>query len=184
FINRIIRATETHPDEGGREVLLILEDLDKPTVKIALDLFCTNGSALSQPQCKIIFTVPTSLLYSGQYNVVKQNFSKQFPLPNYKINEKSGERNDRGWGRMREIVERRMDSQLIESRALDHAVEMSGEVVRELVRSIQGSAIRALVAKRNVIKHEHVEQAVDEMRTEYNFSLTRDEYVEILHKVH
>ena len=55
-------------------------------------------------------------------------------------------------------------SQLIELRALDHAVEMSGGVVRELVRIIQGSASRALVAKANVIKFEHVEQAVDELR--------------------
>jgi hypothetical protein len=184
FINRIIRAIETHPDAGGREVLLILEDLDKPTVDVAMDLFSTKGPILTQPECKIIFTVPTSLLYSGQYNVVKQNFSKQFPLPSFKINEKSGERNERGWAKMREIVERRMERPLIESRALDHAVEMSGGVVRELVRIIQGSASRALVAKANVIKHEHVEQAVDELRTEYSFSLTRDEYVEILRKVH
>ena len=184
FINRIIRAIETHPDAGGREVLLILEDLDKPTVDVAMDLFSTKGPILTQPECKIIFTVPTSLLFSGQYNVVKQNFSKQFSLPNFKIIEKSGERNDRGWARMREIVERRMERQLIESKALDYAVEMSGGVVRELVRIIQGSASRALVAKANVIKLEHVEQAVDELRTEYSFSLTRDEYVEILHKVH
>ncbi len=184
FINRIIRAIETHPDAGGREVLLILEDLDKPTVDVALDLFSTKGPILTQPECKIIFTVPTSLLFSGQYNVVKQNFSKPFRLPNFKIIEKSGERNDRGWARMREIVEKRMDRQLIESKALDYAVEMSGGVVRELVRTIQGSASRALLAKANVIKFEHVEHAVDELRTEYSFSLTRDEYVEILRKVH
>jgi hypothetical protein len=124
---------------------LILEDLDKPTVDVAMDLFSTKGPILTQPECKIIFTVPTSLLYSGQYNVVKQNFSKQFPLPNFIIIGKSGERNDRGWAKMREIVERRIEPQLIESKALDHAVEMSGGVVRELVRIIQGSASRALV---------------------------------------
>jgi hypothetical protein len=184
FINRIIRSIETHPDAGGREVLLILEDLDKPTVDVATDLFSTKGTILTQPECKIIFTVPTSLLYSGQYNVVKQNFSNQFPLPNFKIVEKSGERNDRGWARMREIVERRMDPQFIESRALDHAVEMSGGVVRELVRIIQGSASRVLVAKANVITFEHVEHAVDKLRMEYSYSLTRDYYIDILRKVH
>ena len=42
----------------------------------------------------------------------------------------------------------------------------------------------SLVAKANVIKFEHVEQAVDELRTEYNFSLTRDEYISILQNVH
>ncbi|MGO8813181.1 MAG: hypothetical protein ACLQVG_00750 [Terriglobia bacterium] len=184
FINRIIRAVETHPDAGEREVLLILEDLDKPPVDVAMDLFSTKGTVLIQPECKIIFTVPTSLLYSGQYNVVKENFSDQFPLPNFKIKEKSGDRNEPGWARMREIVERRMERQIIESKALDHAVEMSGGVVRELVRIIQGAASRALVAKANAIKFEHVEHAVDKLRMEYSYSLTRDEYIEILRKVH
>ena len=184
YINRIIRAIETNSDAGERQVLLILEDLDKPPVDIAMDLFSTKGTVLIQPECKIIFTVPTSLLYSGQYNVVKENFSDQFPLPNFKIIEKSGERNDRGWARMREIVERRMESQLIESRALDHAVGMSGGVVRELIRIVQGAASRALVAKANVIKFEHVEHAVDKLRMEYSFSLTRDEYITILQNVH
>lgn len=183
FINRIIAAIETDSDAGGREVLVILEDLDKPTVDIALDLFAVKGSVLVEPQCKIIFTVPTALLYSGQYNVAMQNFSKQFPLPNFKIKEKSGERNETGWNRMREIAERRMERQLIESQALDRAVEMSGGVVRELVRIIQGAAVKALVAKTNCIKLAHVEQAVDELRSEYSFSLTRDEYIQILKRV-
>ena len=85
---------------------------------------------------------------------------------------------------MREIVERRMERQLIESQALDRAVEMSGGVVRELVRIIQGAAVKALVAKANCIKLAHVDQAVDELRSEYSFSLTRDEYIEILKRVH
>ena len=42
FINRIIRAIETHSDAGGREVLLILEDLDKPTCG------CRDGSFFHQ----------------------------------------------------------------------------------------------------------------------------------------
>ena len=184
FINRIIRAIETNPDAQGREVLLILEDLDKPTVDVAMDLFSTKGTVLTQPECKIIFTVPTSLLYSGQYNVVKENFSKQFPLPSFKIKEKSGERNEAGWARMREIVEKRIEPQLIESKALDFAVEMSGGVVRELIRIVQGAASRALVAKANVIKLEHVKQAVDELRMEYSFSLTREDYIDILRRVH
>ena len=184
FINRIIAAIETHPDEGGRQVLVILEDLDKPTVDVAMDLFSIKGPVLTQPQCKIIFTVPTALLYSGHYNVLMQNFSKQFALPNFKIKEKTGERHEQCWHRMREVVTRRMDPQLIESKALDDAVEMSGGVVRELVRIIQGAAIKAMVAKANCVKVEHVREAVDELRAEYSFSLTREDYIQILTSVH
>ena len=184
FLDRIIAAIETHPDAGNREVLIIIEDLDKPTVDLAMDLFSTKGPVLVQPQCKIIFTVPTSLLYSGQYNVVRQNFSEQFILPNFKVKEMSGERNPAAWTRMREIVERRMEPQLIEPQALDHAVEMSGGVVRELIRIIQGAASRAVVAKANSIRIQDVDRTVEKLRAEYSFSLTREDYIDILKQVH
>jgi hypothetical protein len=184
IINRIIAAVETHPEASNQEVLLIIDDLDKPTVDVAMDLFFTKGPILAQPECKIIFTVPTSLVYSGQYNVVKRGFGKPFILPNFKIRERNDERNDLAWARMREIVERRLDKELIASQALDDAVEMSGGVVRELVRIIQSAAARAVATNANSIQPPHVEHAVNELRMEYSFSLTRQEYIDILNRVH
>jgi hypothetical protein len=183
YINQIIRAVETHPQTAGREVLMILEDLDKPTLDVALDLFDLKGAILTGPQCKIIFTVPTALLYSGRYAVVRENFNPQFVLPNFKIKERSGDKNNQAWSRMREIAERRIDSRLVETQALDRAVEMSGGVVRELVRIMQGAASIAWTKGVNVIKAEHVEHAVGKLRAEYSFSLTREEDIEILRKV-
>jgi len=184
IINRVIAAIETHPEAENQEVLLILDDLDKPTVDVAKDLFINKGTILAQPQCKIIFTVPTSLLYSGQYNVVKRSFGEPFILPNFKIKEQDGVRNDLAWRRMREIAERRLDRALIGSQALDYAVEMSGGVVRELVRIIHSAASRAVATNANSIQQPHVEQAVDKLRMEYSFSLTRQEYIDILKHVH
>jgi hypothetical protein len=184
IINRIIAAVETHPEAGNQEVLLILDDLDKPAVDAAMDLFVVKGPILAQPECKIIFTVPTSLVYSGQYNVVKRSFGEPFILPNFKIKEQNGERNVLAWGRMREIAERRLDKELIASQALDYAVEMSGGVVRELVRIIQSAAARAVATNANSIQPPHVEHAVNKLRMEYSFSLTRQEYIDILRQVH
>lgn len=184
FINRIIRSIETNPRAQALSVLLIIEDLDKPPVDVSLDLFLTKSSILVQPQCKIIFTVPTSVVYSGQFNVVGQNFSKQYVLPNFKIKDRSGERSQSGWARMREVVERRLEPQIIDPKALDRAVEMSGGVVRELVRVINAAASRALVVKSNSIQLQHVDHAVDSLRQIYSYSLTKEEYVQILRQVH
>jgi hypothetical protein len=73
---------------------------------------------------------------------------------------------------------------LIGSQALDYAVEMSGGVVRELVRIIHSAASRAVATNANSIQQPHVEQAVDKLRMEYSFSLTRQEYIDILRQVH
>jgi hypothetical protein len=98
FINRIIHAIQTHP-EGGKSVLLVIEDLDKPPVEISMDRFLTKGPVLVQPECKIIFTVPTSVLYSGQIKVVQQNFPSQYVLPNLKVKDSEGLRWDPAWKR-------------------------------------------------------------------------------------
>jgi hypothetical protein len=184
IINRIIAAVETYPKAGNQQVLLIIDDLDKPPVDAAMDLFFSKGTILAQPQCKIIFTVPTSLLYSGQYNVVKRSFGEPFILPNFKIMEQNGGRNDLAWERMREVVLRRLDKELIAVQALDDAVEMSGGVVRELVRIIHSAASRAVATNANSTQQPHVEQAVDKLRMEYSFTLTRQEYIDILRQVH
>jgi hypothetical protein len=184
FINRIIRAIETHPNGGGKQVLVVIEDLDKPPVDVSMDLFLTKGPVLVQPECKIIFTVPTSVLYSGQIKVVQQNFPMQYVLPNFKVRESSGEKSLKAWNCMRDIVLRRMDAQLIEDAALDYAVEMSGGVTRELIRIIQAASLRAAVAKANCIQRAHVDHAVVKFRGEYSNQLTRQESVDILLEVH
>ena len=184
FINRIIHAIQTHPQGSGKSVLLVIEDLDKPPVDVSMDLFLTKGPVLVQPDCKIVFTVPTSVLYSGQIKVVQQNFPMQYVLPNFKIKEPSGEKSDTPWNCMRDIALRRMDAQLIDSGALDYAVEMSGGVTRELIRIIQAAALRAVVSKANSIQRVHVEHAVVKFRGEYNNQLTRQDSIQILLDVH
>ena len=184
FINRIIRAIETHEQGGGKSVLLVIEDLDKPPVDVSMDLFLTKGTVLVQPECKIVFTVPTSVLYSGQIKVVQQNFPVQYVLPNFKTKEPSGEKSDTPWNCMWDIVLRRMDKELIDDEALDYAVEMSGGVTRELIRIVQAAALRAVVSKANSIQRAHVEHAVVKFRGEYNNQLTRQDSVQILLDVH
>src|SRR5439155_5871940 len=171
FINRIIRAIETNPDAGGREVLLILEDLDKPSLPTAIELFLDRGSVIVQPQCKIIFTVPISLLYSVKFMAAGQNFANTFTLPNFKLLERSGGRNEEGWDCMEKIVTLRMDPRLIQSEALKLAVETSGGVTRELIRIVHGAAVRALATRANSIAPDHVEDSVNKRRAEYSYGL-------------
>jgi hypothetical protein len=76
-----------------------------------------------------------------------------------------------------------MDNELMDPGALDLAVDMSGGVTRELVRIVRGAARRAMVTSANSIQPEHVEQAVDKLRDEYNNTLTREELIGILRQV-
>jgi hypothetical protein len=180
FINEIIEAIEF---KSGKKVLLVLEDLDKPPVEKALDLFLTKGTILIQPRCKILFTVPISVLYSGKFNIISQTFPIQFVLPNFKVVNKDGTPNEEIIEKMKNIVYLRMNSELIEKEALTLAVKMSGGVVRELIRIINGAAISALAKKENVIHLEDVEDTVNQLAQTYKYSLTKKSDIEILKKV-
>src|SRR5439155_8724779 len=184
FINRIIRVIETNSNAEGREVLLILEDLDKHSLPTAIELFLDRGSVIVQPQCKIIFTVPISLLYSVKFMAAGQNFANTFTLPNFKLLERSGGRNEEGWDCMEKIVTLRMDPRLIQSEALKLAVETSGGVTRELIRIVHGAAVRALATRANSIAPDHVEDSVNKRRAEYSYGLTNKECTDILLEVH
>ncbi|MCL5055014.1 MAG: hypothetical protein M1169_03610 [Firmicutes bacterium] len=84
---------------------------------------------------------------------------------------------------MKNIVYLRMNSELIEKEALTLAVKMSGGVVRELIRIINGAAISALAKKENVIHSEDVEDTVNQLAQTYKYSLTKKSDIEILKKV-
>lgn len=183
FLNRIIRAVETSEACGRREVLLIVDDLDKPDVEVVTDLFYRKGPIITQPQCKIVFTVPTALLYSSDFHLAKGNFAKSFLLPNVKITSKDGGKDSQHWKTMEEVVRRRLDRRLIDDDALQLAVKMSGGVVRELIRLMQGACGKALAAKKNSIALAHVEKEVGDLRADYSRSLTREEDVVILRQV-
>jgi hypothetical protein len=182
-INRIVHAAQTHPRAEGKSVLLIIEDLDKPPVDVARDLFVNKSSVLVEPVCRTIFTIPTSVLYSGHFNAVRQYFSAEHRLPSFKTKERDGSVNLAGRQCMEQIIYQRMDRQLIEEKAAARAVEMSGGVARELVRMISTAANQALVRKANHIRLEDVEYAVDDARRVYSYSLTKQEYVEVLKRV-
>ncbi len=181
YINELIRAIET--SHIGREVLLIIEDLDKPTVDQAIDLFDTKGPIMVQPACTIIFTVPSALLYSGRYNIVREMFHPEFALPNLEVKTKAGDRKPKPWELMRDIALRRLDHALIQDDALNHAVEMSGGVVRELIRIIQGAATEARANSANSIAMNQIQRTIGQLRTEYSYTLTEDEDIEILKRV-
>jgi hypothetical protein len=193
LIDSIILSIEQHPRAGGRRVLVILDDLDKPRDQIALDLILDNASILTKPLCKMILTAPTSLLfaplayadrYADRYKVMRAFFNEFFMLPNFKITEKSGSPNPAALARMHDIVKRRIDASLIDTEALKLAVRMSGGVVKDLVRIVQGAATRALVDNVNFIGVGHVEQVINALQGQFNFGLLRQDYVDILREVH
>ena len=75
---------------GFKDVLIIVEDLDKIPIDRAESLFFNYASQLAQLQASVIFTFPITLLYNQKLNIIRQYFDYDFELPMIKVNNKDG----------------------------------------------------------------------------------------------
>ena len=168
-INLIIADIE---GKEKKNVLVIIDDLDKPSLEQAKEIFYNNYTAITQPACYIVYTVPISIFFGPEIRESK------FFLPNIKLHTK----NDRngidkeGYELMRTFVYRRMKEELIEPKALDFAIKMSGGVFREGARIMQIAADSAIENERGRILKEDVERAEREIRSDFKRILESDDY--------
>ena len=77
---------------------------------------------------------------------------------------------------MRTFVYRRMKKELIEPKALDFAIKMSGGVFREGARIMQIAADSAIEKERGRILKEDVKRAEREIRSDFKRILESDDY--------
>nr|QNO52471.1 hypothetical protein BDIGKBFL_00028 [Methanosarcinales archaeon ANME-1 ERB6] len=168
-INLIIADIE---GKEKKNVLVIIDDLDKPSLEQAKEIFYNNYTAITQPACYIVYTVPISIFFGPEIRESK------FFLPNIKLhtkNDRNGIDKD-GYELMRTFVYRRMKEELIEPEALDFAIKMSGGVFREGARIMQIAADSAIENERGRILKKDVERAEREIRSDFKRILESGDY--------
>ncbi len=162
-----------------RSILVAIDDLDKPDIATAQELFYRHATALTQPPCKIIYTVPIALLYAAEFRSVARSFSGWFVLPNIKVWNRDGTPCEDGQRLMKEMVARRIDPGLIDSEALEFLIGMSGGVMREMTTLMQLACNEARVAGKAKIDLPVAEIAVATIRNEYQRSLRAEHYPQL-----
>jgi len=171
-INLIIADIE---GKEKKNVLVIIDDRDKPSLEQAKAIFYDNYTAITQPACHIVYTVPISIFFAQEFTAIRES---RFFLPNIKLHAK----NDRdsiyepGYKQMQTFVFKRMSEELIESEALDLAIKMSGGVFREGARIMQIAADSAIERERSFILKEDVERAEREIRSDFKRILKSEDY--------
>lgn len=181
----IINDTISEIEKTGEQVLIIIDNLEKIYSKKALHLFYHHGTQLTQPHCKIIYTFPISLKSSNDFMQIKINFSDVFIHPNIKIHERDGPEHPYTKGRefMKEIVSKRVSLDMFEPDALEYIIDMSGGVVREFIRIIRDSAVRAITRKKDLIDKDIAVEVVNGLKNIYQAQLSDEDY-KVLKEVH
>lgn len=168
-IDQIARAAE---ERAKKPVLIMIDDLDKPDLAVARQIFFDRQQAIFSPNCAIVYTISSPLFYDGAFRNLNVDYTF---LPNVKLHD-AGDRDRRhaeGYLTLRNFIHVRLIPELLGGEALELAIKMSGGVFRELARIMRGGSDWASArGERAQIKTEDVRRAANEIRNEYRRILT------------
>lgn len=164
-VNKIIIEAEEKLDKN---ILVIIDDLDKVNLEKGEELFYKHGAELTSPICRIIYTIPQPLLFSNKIRqIVLQYFDGRIDLGNINIYDKNGELDLGGCDLMKRVALKRMDESLISIDALNLAVKYSAGVMTEFIRIIRSAGNIADTDGRGRIDVSDVEQAIADTKNDY-----------------
>lgn len=171
-INMIIADIE---GKEGKSVLVLIDDLDKPGLEQAKSIFYDNQTAITQPACYIVYTIPISISFTQEFIAIRDN---KYFIPNIKLHEKNdrANKNEQGYELLRTFIYKRMNADLIEENALDLAIKMGAGVFRETARIMQISIDNAIENEQDCIMVDDVERARQEIRSDLKRTLRTDDY--------
>ena len=169
-LNWLTMEVET---KTGKRIVVIVDDLDKLTrVKQAEDFFYKNYGLLIQPNCFVIYTFPIPLTFNPYYENVRPAFDDDIILPQLPVKSKDGKRvNENNFNFYKELVEKRMDLDLIEENALEEAIVSTGKT-SEFISIMRDAAIKAYRGEKGGITIEEVGKALEKLRRTYDRTLT------------
>ena len=87
-------AREINKNLGGKEILLIIEDLDKADKISINEIFTKHFTQLSDINIKMIFNIPIFLEYSLEFKKIKDNSNANFVLSAINVFDEDGYKND------------------------------------------------------------------------------------------
>ena len=179
LISLINQAIDEVSAVTGKHVLLIIDDLDKiQPLENALRIFREHVRSLVSFRCFVIYTAPISLLYDPASMHVSQNMEIHY-MPMFRVRTRAGDRESpdaADVAMLREIVCRRVHPTLFGEGVVERAIDMTGGVLRELIRVIRGCCVYCQEYDLGQITHNVLDIQKSKLKGEYYRMLEHDDY--------
>ncbi|MBH8576114.1 ATP-binding protein [Nostocaceae cyanobacterium CENA369] len=173
-----------------KDVLVIIDDLDKLELERVNDIYRDNIKALCQPNFRIIYTIPIAVLRDKFLRplIETETNDQVVVMPVLKLFEQGQSRQVNAKPRLQakdilcEILQKRIASELIEQQAAENIVLNSGGVLRELVRIANECCriclrlIRRKPGQAVVIDEQILDEAVNNIRNDFAVPLGKVDY--------
>ena len=163
----------------GKDVLCVVEDLDKTDLSKAKTIFYDNGESISAPELAIIYTFPVALSRSSDFMHISNYFSATRTLPNFRAENRNGEPNTFGRTALRTILLNRLEKELLEDAALELLVTYSGGLPRQLIKLARDACVEADVSDSSIVRVTHVKAAIAEERKNFKRMLSDEQLTQL-----
>ncbi len=172
----ITAAREALPDHGRRDILFIVDDLEKLPWIHAEELFIKNVNQLQQINSNFIYSTPIDMLYAGNQ---LQQFYKTVTLPMIKLTEQDETTNEKGYEVLREMIFKRADASLfIPENIVDTIIEYSGGNPRHVIQLLSYAYSHA---ENEVFDKEAVDNAINDLAVVFKGFLSKEDYTLLCH---
>lgn len=172
LINQIIKKVNKKLET--RELLFIIEDLDKISIDTAENLFIKHRKTWLSLETRIILTFPIFMAYNLQYNMIKEDIDLSCMLSMIKVKNQNKGENTQGINIIKEIVYKRAEKNLFDDNALGFLINKSGGALRDLFQMIRDASFEALLKGHMKITQEDATVAYCKLKSE-NERLIRSE---------
>ncbi|TAE57587.1 MAG: ATP-binding protein [Nostocales cyanobacterium] len=173
-----------------KEVLVIIDDLDKLELERVNYIYRDNIKALCQPNFRIIYTIPIAVLRDKFLRplIETETNDQVVVMPVLKLFEKGQSRQSHPQPRteakdvLYEILQKRIADELIEPKAAEQIVLNSGGVLRELIRIANECCriclriIRRKPGEAVIINEQILDEAVNNIRNDFAVPLGKIDY--------
>jgi len=176
--NELVTAVrETLPEQyNRRDILFIIDDLEKLPRDCADDIFINNIHQLQQIDSNFMYSAPIDMLYAGNQ---LQQFFQHFTLPMIKIANKDGSINRAGYEVLRNMIFKRADALLFDSDDIvDTIIEYSGGNPRHVIQLLSYAYSHA---EKEVFDKEAVDNAINDLSVVFMGFLSTEDYKALCH---
>jgi len=125
----------------GKEIIILIDDLDKLPISKSLEIYISNASLLKKFQCKMVLTIPFLMFFSQNLPEIENIFVSGEIVPMIITKDKDNKAFPPGINKMIEILERRIDLSLFENQCYTQAIKYSGGAIRDFFRIVQRAAV-------------------------------------------
>jgi len=182
LINGVIREVM---DLTGKSILLIIDDLDKiMPLESALSVFREHAKSLASFECFAIYTAPISLLYDPASKHIAQYLEVRY-MPMFKVRSKDGQPEapvGTDVETLREIIHRRVHPSLFEDGVVNGAIDITGGILRELIRVVRGCCVYCQEWDIGQVTHTVLDKQKSMLKGEYYRMLVHEDY-RMLHRL-